>query len=30
VNGTIATLATLVVRMEAVEALRRQARKREP
>jgi hypothetical protein len=30
VNGTIATLTTLVDRMESVEALRREARKREP
>ena len=30
VNGTIATLTTLVARMETVEALRREARKREP
>jgi hypothetical protein len=30
VHGTIATLTTLVDRMESVEALRREARKREP
>jgi hypothetical protein len=30
VHGTVATLTTLVARMEAVEALRREARKREP
>ena len=30
VHGTIATLTTLVGRMENVEALRREARKREP
>jgi hypothetical protein len=30
VQGTIETLTTLVARMESVEALRREARKREP
>jgi hypothetical protein len=30
VSGTIETLTTLVVRMESVEALRREARKRQP
>ena len=30
VHGTIATLTTLVSRMESVEALRREARRREP